>query len=143
MKLKPILMSMLIFLVIGCGNNKSKNKKKILENPKKLEASVVIPEGEYDIDVNNSIVKWLGRTPVKSHNGVINILEGSFSVDKKSFLKGLVVIDMNTINCTDLSGGGKDNLEGHLNNDDFFSVNSYPRAKISFVSNLKPVDGLI
>ena len=143
MKLKPIAMSLLIFLVIGCESNKSKSKKEILENPKKIEANVVIPEGEYNIDIDNSIVKWLGRTPVKSHDGVINILEGSFSVNKKSFLKGLVVIDMNTINCTDLSAGGKKNLEGHLKNDDFFSVNTYPQAKISMVSNLKPVDGLI
>jgi polyisoprenoid-binding protein YceI len=143
MKLKSISMSLLLLMIIGCESNKSKSKKEILENSKKLESSVVIPEGVYNIDIDNSIVKWLGRTPVKSHDGVINILEGSFSVNEKSFLKGLVIIDMNTINCTDLSGGGKKNLEGHLKNDDFFSVNTYPQAKISMVSNLIPVDGLI
>ena len=143
MKLKSISMSLLLLMILGCESNKSKSKKEILENSKKLESSVVIPEGEYNIDIDNSIVKWLGRTPVKSHDGVINILEGSFSVNEKSFLKGLVVIDMNTINCTDLSGGGKKDLEGHLKNDDFFSVNTYPQAKISMVSNLIPVDGLI
>ena len=143
MNFKPLVINLLIFLVIGCENNKSKVKQEALASPKKLEANVVIPKGEYNIDVNTSIVKWLGRTPVKSHDGVISILEGSFSVNEKSFLKGLVVIDMNTINCTDLSGGGKTNLEGHLKNDDFFSVNTYPQAKISMVSNLKSVDGLI
>ena len=143
MNFKPLVINLLIFLVIGCENNKSKVKQEALASPKKLEANVVIPEGKYNIDVNNSIVKWLGRTPIKSHDGVISILEGSFSVNEKSFLKGLVVIDMNTINCTDLSGGGKTNLEGHLKNDDFFSVNTYPQAKISMVSNLKSVDGLI
>tara|TARA_B100001250_G_scaffold414259_1_gene451578 strand:- start:3334 stop:3981 length:648 start_codon:yes stop_codon:yes gene_type:complete len=143
MKLKSISMSLLLLMILGCESNKSKSKKEILENSKKLESSVVIPEGEYNIDIDNSIVKWLGRTPVKSHDGVINILEGSFSVNEKSFLKGLVVLDMNTINCTDLSGGGKKNLEGHLKNDDFFSVNTYPQARISMVSNLIPVDGLI
>lgn len=143
MNFKPLVINLLIFLVIGCENNKSKVKQEALASPKKLEANVVIPEGKYNIDVSNSIVKWLGRTPIKSHDGVISILEGSFSVNEKSFLKGLVVIDMNTINCTDLSGGGKTNLEGHLKNDDFFSVNTYPQAKISMVSNLKSVDGLI
>ena len=143
MNFKPLVINLLIFLVIGCENNKSKVKQEALASPKKLEANVVIPEGKYNIDVSNSIVRWLGRTPIKSHDGVISILEGSFSVNEKSFLKGLVVIDMNTINCTDLSGGGKTNLEGHLKNDDFFSVNTYPQAKISMVSNLKSVDGLI
>ena len=143
MNFKPLVINLLIFLVIGCENNKSKVKQEALASPKKLEANVVIPKGEYNIDVNSSIVKWLGRTPVKSHDGVISILEGSFSVNEKSFLKGLVVIDMNTINCTDLSGGGKKSLEEHLKNDDFFSVNTYPQAKISMVSNLKSVDGFI
>ena len=143
MNFKPLVINLLIFLVIGCENNKSKVKQEALASPKKLEANVVIPKGEYNIDVNSSIVKWLGRTPVKSHDGVISILEGSFSVNEKSFLKGLVVIDMNTINCTDLSGGGKKSLEEHLKNDDFFSVNTYPQAKISMVSNLKSVDGFV
>ena len=143
MQLKSISMSLIFLMILSCESNKSKSKDKISNNPKKLETSVVIPEGKYNIDVSNSIVKWLGRTPIKSHDGVISILEGSFSVNEKSFLKGLVVIDMNTINCTDLSGGGKTNLEGHLKNDDFFSVNTYPQAKISMVSNLKSVDGLI
>ena len=143
MQLKSISMSLIFLMILSCESNKSKSKDKISDNPKKLETSVVIPEGKYNIDVNKSIVKWLGRTPIKSHDGVISILEGSFSVNEKSFLKGLVVIDMNTINCTDLSGGGKTNLEGHLKNDDFFSVNTYPQAKISMVSNLKSVDGLI
>ena len=89
MQLKSISMSLIFLMILSCESNKSKSKKEILENSKKLESSVVIPEGEYNIDIDNSIVKWLGRTPVKSHDGVINILEGSFSVNEKSFLKGL------------------------------------------------------
>ena len=54
-------------------------------NPQKKIHVLVIPKGEYNIDVNSSIVKWLGRTPVKSHDGDISILEGSFSPIKSDF----------------------------------------------------------
>ena len=39
---------------------------------------------------------------------------------------------MNTINVQDLSGRGKNALEGHLRSDDFFSVESHSEATISF-----------
>ena len=143
MNFRVMFTSIVFFLILGCESENQKSKKQTAANPSNLKKSVALPEGDYAIDVNNSVVKWLGRTPVKSHNGVIEILEGNLKVDKKGFLKGLVVIDMNTINCTDLSGGGKTNLEGHLKNDDFFSVNNFPVAKISMVSNFETIDGSI
>ena len=50
---------------------------------------------------------------------------------------------MESINCTDLSGGGKKSLEEHLMNDDFFSVNMYKTSKINISSEMKPNNGLI
>ena len=41
---------------------------------------------------------------------------------------------MNSINCLDMLGRGKNRLEGHLRSDDFFDVNSYPEANLNFTS---------
>ena len=41
---------------------------------------------------------------------------------------GKFVVDMTTIDCEDLSGSSKTNLESHLKSDDFFSVNKYAEA---------------
>ena len=132
-----ILMIFSVFIFLsGCSN--SKKEKSLINN---LE--ITVPEGSYDIDVENSLVKWIGRTPVKSHDGTIKVLEGNLKVDDKGILKGRVIIDMKSINCTDLSGGGKSNLEGHLKNDDFFSVNNYPTSTINLSSNLKIENGMI
>jgi len=132
-----IVLILTVFIVFsGCDNSKS--KKSVINSQE-----VIVPKGLYDIDVEKSSVKWIGRTPVKSHDGLINVLNGSFTVNDKGSLNGKVIIDMNSINCTDLSGGGKSNLEGHLKNDDFFSVNTYPTSTINLSSKLKLIDGMI
>ena len=136
MNLKIILMVIIFTLFSGCENS---NSKKNIANTKQI----VVPKGLYNIDIENSLIKWIGRTPVKSHDGTINVFEGTFTVDDRGVLNGKVIIDMNSINCTDLSGGGKSNLEGHLKNDDFFSVNNYPTSTINLSSNLKIENGMI
>ena len=99
--------------------------------------------GEYQIDKTKSVVRWIGRTPVKFHDGTIDIQEGNFFVDDNGILNGNIIIDMESINCTDLSGGGKKSLEEHLMNDDFFSVNKFKTSKINISSEMKPNNGLI
>ena len=132
-----LVFSIVIFFT-GCDNSKSKSKVSI----EKTE-SVILPKGEYQIDKTKSVVRWIGRTPVKFHDGTINILEGNFSVDDNGILNGNITIDMESINCTDLSGGGKKSLEEHLMNDDFFDVNKFKTSKINISSEMKPNNGLI
>ena len=132
-----LVLSIVIFYT-GCDNSKSKSKVSI----EKTE-SIILPRGEYQIDKTKSVVRWIGRTPVKFHDGTIDIQEGNFSVDDNGILNGNIIIDMESINCTDLSGGGKKSLEEHLMNDDFFSVNKFKTSKINISSEMKPNNGLI
>ena len=135
---KVALVFFIIIFYTGCDNSKSKSKVSI----EKTE-SIILPKGEYQIDKTKSVVRWIGRTPVKFHDGTINIQEGNFSVDDNGILNGNIIIDMESINCTDLSGGGKKSLEEHLMNDDFFSVNKFKTSKINISSEMKPNNGLI
>ena len=135
---KVALVFFTVIFYTGCDNSKSKSKVSI----EKTE-SIILPKGEYQIDKTKSVVRWIGRTPVKFHDGTINIQEGNFSVDDNGILNGDIIIDMESINCTDLSGGGKKSLEEHLMNDDFFSVNKYKTSKINISSEMKPNNGLI
>lgn len=48
---------------------------------------------------------------------------------------------MTTINVTDLTGGGKERLEGHLKSDDFFGVDKYPTASLTIKSANRIKDG--
>ena len=135
---KVALVFFTVIFYTGCDNSKSKSKVSI----EKTE-SIILPKGEYQIDKTKSVVRWIGRTPVKFHDGTINIQEGNFSVDDNGILNGNIIIDMESINCTDLSGGGKKSLEEHLMNDDFFSVNKFKTSKINISSEMKPNNGLI
>ena len=135
---KVALIFFIVIFYTGCDNSKSKSKVSI----EKTE-SIILPKGEYQIDKTKSVVRWIGRTPVKFHDGTIDIQEGNFSVDDNGILNGNIIIDMESINCTDLSGGGKKSLEEHLMNDDFFSVNKFKTSKINISSEMKPNNGLI
>ena len=135
---KVALVFFTVIFYTGCDNSKSKSKVSI----EKTE-SIILPKGEYQIDKTKSVVRWIGRTPVKFHDGTIDIQEGKFFVDDNGILNGNIIIDMESINCTDLSGGGKKSLEEHLMNDDFFSVNKFKTSKINISSEMKPNNGLI
>lgn len=135
---KVALVFFTVIFYTGCDNSQSKSKVSI----EKTE-SIILPKGEYQIDKTKSVVRWIGRTPVKFHDGTIDIQEGNFSVDDNGILNGNIIIDMESINCTDLSGGGKKSLEEHLMNDDFFSVNKFKTSKINISSEMKPNNGLI
>ena len=135
---KVALVFSIVIFYTGCDNSKNKSKVSI----EKTE-SIILPKGEYQIDKTKSVVRWIGRTPVKFHDGTIDIQEGNFSVDDNGILNGNIIIDMESINCTDLSGGGKKSLEEHLMNDDFFSVNKFKTSKINISSEMKPNNGLI
>ena len=97
---------------------------------------VAAAEGtNYTVDVATSKVLWEGSKPAGSHNGSLDVTEGSVSVNDGTITGGSFTLDMNTINVLDLVGDEKAYLESHLkgssddNADDFFNVNKYPTAK--------------
>ena len=58
-------------------------------------------------------------------------------MDGDKITGGKFVMDMTSINVTDLSGESKGKLEGHLNSDDFFGVNHYPEATLEIKNAAK------
>jgi len=92
------------------------------------------------VDIKNSIIKWIGYKVTGQHEGTITLRSGELSFDDTSnLIGGKFVMDMTTINTTDLEGGSKERLDNHLKNDDFFSVKKYNNAELVFkkVSKLK------
>lgn len=100
-----------------------------------LFAFVSIEKTAYTIDTSKSSVKWTGYHLAKSyeHNGNVSIKSGSLEISKGKITGGTVVIDMTTISNSDLEGGKKGKLEGHLKSDDFFAVEKHPEAKLEII----------
>ena len=132
MNIKLLIIFILTILLTGCANN----KESATDNQQiKTTKTSKINKGDYIVNKDLSTIKWTGKEiTTKSHYGILDLKEGSIYVNNDGIISGNVVIDMNSINCLDMSGRGKNRLEGHLRSDDFFGVNSYPEANLSFTS---------
>jgi len=90
-----------------------------------------------DVVLSNSSVKWLAKKVTGSHEGVVTISDAHLHFEDDMLTGGNIKIDMNSINCTDLVGEPKEQLEGHLLSDDFFGTKYYPTAELEIVKAKK------
>ncbi len=85
-----------------------------------------------EIKTEKSKVIWKGYKVTGSHEGTIAIQSGFLNFTEGILSGGEFVIDMTSINTTDMKGGGKGKLDGHLKSDDFFGVAAHPTATLVF-----------
>jgi polyisoprenoid-binding protein YceI len=93
------------------------------------------------VSTSKSSVGWKGYKVTGEHAGTIQIKKGALQFNENQLVGGSFVIDMTTIKCTDLKGGGAKKLEGHLMSADFFGVEKYPTASFEItkvISRGKP-----
>lgn len=91
--------------------------------------SFALVSTNYNVDVTSSNIVWNGYKVTGSHTGNVKVKSGKLDIDGGKLTGGSFEIDMNSITCTDMTGGGADKLVGHLKSDDFFGVATYPTAK--------------
>jgi len=131
--IKITFLMLTVSMFVACKNTKGEDAK-VSDKVEK----VVKTEGKtYTVATDVSKVMWEGsKATGSSHNGTINVSEGTVIVNGDAIVGGSFTLDMNSI--TDLSlkdEGKKSYLESHLkglgddNSDDFFNVKKYPTAK--------------
>ncbi|MGX1930818.1 YceI family protein [Flagellimonas sp. 2504JD4-2] len=84
------------------------------------------------VKTDESTVTWKAYKVAGSHTGTISLKSGALEFDGEKLVGGEFVVDMTTINTTDLQGDYKNKLDGHLSSDDFFSTTSNPTASLVF-----------
>ncbi|WP_378177154.1 YceI family protein [Aquimarina sp. SS2-1] len=100
----------------------------------------------YAVDTEASTIEWTGKKPTGEHTGTISISEGKVKAQEGEIQSGSFVIDMTSINVTDLEGDDKAGLEGHLKGegegkeDHFFNVAKFPTASFE-VTGISEKDG--
>ena len=128
------LASVILLFMVGCCK-----KNRVKDSNIGTTSYLNLEEGSYNIIREKSELKWTGKEfSAKTHTGLLFLKEGRINIDSNGMIEGKVVIDMTSINVTDLQGEWKDKLEGHLKNPDFFGVEKFPTALITFQSNKKP-----
>ncbi len=92
------------------------------------------------IKTSESTINWVGKKVTGEHSGTLNLSEGYLVFDNNNITGGEFVVDMTSLQVTDLEAGkGKEKLEGHLNSDDFFGVKDHKTAKL-VVTKAKKTD---
>lgn len=97
-----------------------------------LTSLTAVAQKATPINLEKSNLHWVGEKVTGKHEGNIKLKEGSLVINGKQIKGGKFVIDMNSIEVTDLEGKGKAGLEGHLKNEDFFATDQFPTATIEF-----------
>lgn len=95
-------------------------------------------DGNYNINVESSYLTWRGENIVgKKHKGTLNVKRGVVNISGGEITGGEIVIDMNSLTNTDLTGNEKLKLEGHLKSSDFFDTGKFGEAVFSITSGTK------
>jgi len=100
------------------------------------------PEGEKKatIDTKNSKLEWVGEKVTGKHWGTVDIKSGELMLDGSKITGGNIMMDMTSINSTDIEGEWKEKLDGHLKSPDFFSTAENPTATFS-IKSVKAKEG--
>ena len=86
------------------------------------------------VDTESSKITWKAYKVTGSHEGTINLASGNLDFNGTTLTGGAFVVDMTTINTTDLEGEYKQKLDGHLHSDDFFGTATHKTASLEITS---------
>lgn len=79
-------------------------------------------------NVAESSIEWKGYKVTGEHSGTVNLKSGDLKFEEGALVGGSFVIDMTSIENTDMEGEWSQKLVGHLKSDDFFGVENHPTA---------------
>jgi len=141
--MKFLFRTLLLFTLVGSSIacKQSTGEKATVTEAKEVVQSAV--KGmTYNVDLGTSNVSWTGSKKVGSgHTGTINLSSGSIHSNNGELTGGEFILDMNSITNTDMAAGqGKEKLEGHLKNADFFDVEKFNTAKFA-ITKVTALDG--
>lgn len=92
----------------------------------------------FKIQTESSTVNWTGKKILGLHTGSIQIKDGFLHLENGELQDGEVVIDMTSIRITDIADKSvyKEFFD-HLNNDDFFAVDTFKTASLTIKGSEK------
>lgn len=88
-----------------------------------------------EVDTNISNITWLGEKVTGEHSGNISFKSGQLKYNNDKLVGGELLVDMQTITCTDIENEEYNKkLVGHLKSDDFFGVDKHALSTLKVKS---------
>ncbi|GLR19720.1 YceI family protein [Portibacter lacus] len=134
---KLSFMIMLVSFLASCG---PKGEKAATGDAKEVAEAT---GKAYAVNTANSSIMWEGSKVTGSHNGTIDISEGTINFESGTLTGGSFTIDMNSIKDLDLPEDKQANLVNHLKGTvegketDFFNTPKFPTAKFEITKATK------
>ena len=107
-----------------------------------LLLTTIFSQNSLHIDMDKSSIKWKGTKSTGSyHDGLINVKTSKLDFDKNNqLIGGEIIIDMNSITCTDIQNKkSNQSLVKHLKDDDFFGTEIFPISRL-VITNVEKMD---
>jgi len=82
-----------------------------------------------EVNKAQSKVNWHATKPTGTHDGTIGIYLGKLNLQGKKLVGGYVLIDMQSLQVTDLTSPDKEKLENNLKGDNFFDTGRFAVAR--------------
>lgn len=129
MRKSILTISAVAILSLSMFSCKDKAKEAETKDAETTTVAEVASE-KYTVNVAGSSILWKGFKPGGSHDGTMNIANGSLDIANGKVSGGTFTIDMTSIAVTDIpvEEEGNAKLVGHLKNADFFDVEKFPNA---------------
>ncbi len=97
----------------------------------------------YKVDTEKTKIVWLGKKVTGEHTGNISVKNGNLVFKGAELTGGEIVVDMNSMTCTDLTDKEYNTkLLTHMKSPDFFDTAKYPESKLVIKSSKKNDKGL-
>jgi polyisoprenoid-binding protein YceI len=142
MKFSHLLFGFVVLIFTSCNSESSnENLGPSTTNEGETKASTTlgdlgIPDGNYSLTKDKPRINWTAKKITgKGHSGIIPASNGKFKVEAGIITKGLVTFNMNGFEATDIDGDLKEDFDSHLKNEDFFDVDKFPEATLTFNSS--------
>ncbi|WP_106792351.1 YceI family protein [Aquimarina sp. Aq78] len=126
-----LIVTVLLITAYSCkGEKQNETKANTPEEVKEAPVEAIM----YSVDVASSSIDWVGSKPLEKHTGTLKLTSGTFEAKEGVIMSGSFIIDMTSINVTDLEGDSKADLEGHLKGegegteDHFFNIAKFPKG---------------
>jgi len=119
--MKTFIFCLLVFGVSGIG-------KRTANHPNPGGVSIL------SVDPAASTINWKAEKTTGTHLGTVMLLSGKLTMHCGRLATGTIMIDMKTLNVTDLSGSDKKKLENNLKGDNFFDTEKFPLARVNIIS---------